>query len=162
MSLWRGEVSEIDAISCRSRVGRKRSGVRYSESSARYSKIGCRVVGRSALERDTGVPIKVFTKVDLPAPVEPPTTTVRGASKAVSRGRMYSSYCLLRERTCSLARVTSAISRGRVSSSRSLRAEYTRSSFVCCTCAIVSHFIACLLKKLRVFPVSLSCLPHEF
>ena len=47
---------------------------------------GERVVGRSTPGTVTSAPTTLFTSVDLPAPVEPPTTASTGASMSRSRG----------------------------------------------------------------------------
>ena len=47
---------------------------------------GERVVGRRTPGRVTSRPTTELTSVDLPAPVEPPTTASSGASSDVSRG----------------------------------------------------------------------------
>ena len=49
---------------------------------------GDRVVGRSTPLSVTRSPTSELTSVDLPAPVEPPTTTTTGASSWTRRGRM--------------------------------------------------------------------------
>jgi hypothetical protein len=46
-----------------------------------------RVVGRSTPVALTGARTRLLTSVDLPAPVEPPTTTSSGASSRARRGR---------------------------------------------------------------------------
>ena len=46
-----------------------------------------RVVGRSTPAGLTTDPMRLFRSVDLPAPVEPPTTMSAGASICASRGR---------------------------------------------------------------------------
>ena len=47
---------------------------------------GARVVGRITPGALTSRPTREFTSVDLPAPVEPPTTASSGASMVASRG----------------------------------------------------------------------------
>jgi hypothetical protein len=47
---------------------------------------GERVVGRSTPGSVTRVPTSEFTSVDLPAPVEPPTTVSSGASICTAAG----------------------------------------------------------------------------
>src|SRR5437763_4519286 len=47
---------------------------------------GARVVGRSTPAGLTGARTRLLTSVDLPAPVDPPTTTSSGASSRASRG----------------------------------------------------------------------------
>ena len=47
---------------------------------------GARVVGRSTPDGLTSSPTRLLTSVDLPAPVEPPTTISSGASSCRSRG----------------------------------------------------------------------------
>ena len=44
------------------------------------------LVGRSTPGSVTRVPTREFTSVDLPAPVEPPTTASNGASRVITRG----------------------------------------------------------------------------
>ena len=51
------------------------------------SSTGRRVVGRMAEEATTACPTSEETRVDLPAPVEPPTTASTGASADSRRGR---------------------------------------------------------------------------
>jgi hypothetical protein len=50
------------------------------------TRTGARVVGRSTPAGLTGVRMRLLTRVDLPAPVEPPTTTSSGASSRSSLG----------------------------------------------------------------------------
>ena len=66
--------------------GRMRSPVNQSTSAGLQTSTGPRVVGRSQPERLTAAPTRVLTRVDLPAPVDPPTTASRGASRRRSRG----------------------------------------------------------------------------
>ena len=68
--------------------GRTRSPANHSASAGWWIRTGDRVVGRSTPGSLTTLPMMVFTSVDLPAPVEPPTTASTGASSCTSRGRM--------------------------------------------------------------------------
>ncbi|MCP9978923.1 hypothetical protein [Actinomadura madurae] len=51
------------------------------------TRIGLLVVGRSTPVALTRAPTSVLTRVDLPAPVDPPSTTSMGAPAAWMRGR---------------------------------------------------------------------------
>ena len=64
------------------------SEANHSVSAVLCTRTGCRVVGRSTPGVVTGVPTSLFTSVDLPLPVEPPTTASNGASASRSRGSM--------------------------------------------------------------------------
>ena len=70
----------------RARPGRIRAPVNQRSSAGWWTSTGERVVGRSTPLRVTFCPTRELTRVDLPAPVEPPTTASRGASSASSRG----------------------------------------------------------------------------
>ncbi len=67
---------------------RTRSPVNHASSAGWCTSTGERVVGRSTPGRLTTAPTRELTRVDLPAPVEPPTTASSGASIEASRGRM--------------------------------------------------------------------------
>ncbi len=71
----------------RSRSGSSRSWPNHSASAGLCTSTGERVVGRSTPGSLTFRPTSEFTSVDLPAPVEPPTTVSSGASIVISRGR---------------------------------------------------------------------------
>lgn len=58
----------------------------HARSSGWQTSTGVRVVGRSTPEGLTRRPTSELTKVDFPAPVEPPMTARSGASGALSRG----------------------------------------------------------------------------
>ena len=70
----------------RSRSGSSRSWPNQPTSSGWCTSTGERVVGRSTPGWVTWCPTSEFTSVDLPAPVEPPTTVSSGASRVVTRG----------------------------------------------------------------------------
>ena len=72
--------------STRLRSGSSRSWPNHLPSSGWCARTGERVVGRSTPEVVTWCPTRVLTSVDLPAPVEPPTTVSSGASRDISRG----------------------------------------------------------------------------
>ncbi len=72
----------------RARSGRIRVGVNQRSSSGWWTSTGDRVVGRRMPGALTTVPTRELTSVDLPEPVEPPTTASSGASREASRGRM--------------------------------------------------------------------------
>ena len=72
----------------RARSGRIRVGVNQRSSSGWCTRTGDRVVGRSTPGALTTAPTRELTSVDLPAPVDPPTTARRGASREARRGRM--------------------------------------------------------------------------
>jgi hypothetical protein len=71
----------------RLRCGSTRCVANASVSRGWWVRIGCRVVGRMAPERVTGWPTIALTSVDLPAPVDPPTTASSGASSERTLGR---------------------------------------------------------------------------
>ena len=76
-----------DVVRCtRSRSGRRRSWPNQPASAGLCTSTGERVVGRSTPGSVTRVPTREFTRVDLPAPVEPPTTASNGASRVITRG----------------------------------------------------------------------------
>ena len=81
-----GSVDTVPRI--RLRVGSTRWPSNQPPSAGWCSSMGCRVVGLMAPERVTGCPTRALTSVDLPAPVEPPTTASSGASRLRYRGRM--------------------------------------------------------------------------
>ena len=83
---WRAAGSLVDRLT-RSRSGSSRSWPNHSASSGLKASTGERVVGRSTPGSLTLRPTSEFTSVDLPAPVEPPTTVSSGASMVISRGR---------------------------------------------------------------------------
>ncbi len=62
-----------------------------SVSSGWWTSTGWRVVGRSTPAVLTSLPTRELTSVDLPAPVDPATTTTAGADSSVSRGTRCSS-----------------------------------------------------------------------
>jgi hypothetical protein len=64
-----------------------RSSSNQRVSSGWHTSTGARVVGRSTPDVLTSAPTSELTSVDLPAPVEPPTTISSGASICRSRGR---------------------------------------------------------------------------
>ncbi len=70
---------------CAARVGRKRSATAPLRLLRGAGSTGWRVVGRIAPDWVSGSPSRVLTRVDLPAPVEPPTTMVRGCRRALGR-----------------------------------------------------------------------------
>jgi len=70
----------------RARPGRTRWERKAPESYGWCTRTGDRVVGRSTPERVTSRRAIEFTKVDFPAPVEPPNTASRGASSRRNRG----------------------------------------------------------------------------
>ena len=72
--------------STRSRSGSSRSAPNHDASSGWCTSTGERVVGRSSPGWVTLWPTSELTSVDLPAPVEPPTTASSGASSVVTRG----------------------------------------------------------------------------
>ena len=72
----------------RASPGRMRSLANHPASTGACTRIGCRVVGRITPTRVRGVPTRAFTIVDLPDPVDPPTTASSGASRSARRGRM--------------------------------------------------------------------------
>ncbi len=72
----------------RARPGRIRWSVNQRASSGWCTSTGDRVVGRITPGAETTRRSSELTRVDLPAPVEPPTTASRGASMVASRGRM--------------------------------------------------------------------------
>ena len=63
-----------------------RSLSNQSASAGLCTSTGDRVVGRSTPGSVTRRPTSELTSVDLPAPVEPPTTVSSGASIWISRG----------------------------------------------------------------------------
>src|SRR5690625_3225401 len=68
--------------------GRTRPASNHSWSSGWWMRTGERVVGRSTPASVTGSPARELTNVDLPAHVDPPTTTSIGAPVWVRRGTM--------------------------------------------------------------------------
>ena len=70
----------------RARPGRMRWPENHAASDGWCTSTGERVVGRRTPESETSLPTTELTRVDLPAPVDPPTTASRGASIEVSRG----------------------------------------------------------------------------
>jgi len=70
----------------RIRPGRMRSSSNQRASSGWNTSTGDLVVGRITPGLVTTRPIREFTSVDLPAPVDPPTTASSGASMRCSRG----------------------------------------------------------------------------
>ena len=72
--------------STRSSSGSRRSWPNHFASSGWCTSTGDRVVGRSTPGVVTRVPTRELTSVDLPAPVEPPTTARSGASRVIRRG----------------------------------------------------------------------------
>ena len=72
--------------STRSRSGSSWSWRNQSASAGLCTSTGDRVVGRSSPGSVTRRPTSEFTKVDLPAPVDPPTTASSGASELSTRG----------------------------------------------------------------------------
>ena len=74
------------ARSVRSRSGSTRARSNHPTSSGWWTSTGERVVGRSTPGSLTRLRTSELTRVDLPAPVEPPTTASRGASISRSRG----------------------------------------------------------------------------
>ncbi len=70
----------------RTRSGSSRSWPNQWASSGWCTSTGERVVGRSTPGVVTRSPTSELTSVDLPAPVEPPTTASSGASRVISRG----------------------------------------------------------------------------
>jgi len=68
--------------------GRMWSEANQSASTGLQARTGCRVVGRKTPGVVTGRPTSLLTRVDLPLPVEPPTTASNGASASRNRGRM--------------------------------------------------------------------------
>ena len=71
----------------RASCGRIRSSWNQRRSSGWQTRTGARVVGRSTPAGLTSEPTRLFTSVDFPAPVEPPTTMSTGASIWRRRGR---------------------------------------------------------------------------
>jgi hypothetical protein len=63
-----------------------RSSSNQRTSAGLHTSTGARVVGRSTPAALTWAATSEFTSVDLPAPVEPPTTMSSGASIWRSRG----------------------------------------------------------------------------
>ena len=76
----------VELTLVRARPGRMRSSANQSCSAGLKTSTGLIVVGRMTPERDTSRPMSVLTSVDLPAPVEPPTTASSGASRLARRG----------------------------------------------------------------------------
>ena len=70
----------------RASPGRMRASANQCRSSGWCTSTGEVVVGRSTPDRLTSAPTTELTRVDLPAPVEPPTTASSGASMARRRG----------------------------------------------------------------------------
>ena len=68
------------------RCGSSCASVNQPASSGWQTSTGARVVGRSTPLGLTGARTRLLTSVDLPAPVEPPTTTSSGASSRARRG----------------------------------------------------------------------------
>ena len=66
--------------------GSTRSSENQRSSAGLCTRTGERVVGRITPGCETTRPIRVLTSVDLPEPVEPPTTASSGASRLTSRG----------------------------------------------------------------------------
>ena len=82
---WR--VSGLDGrLVVRMSPGNRWLSVNQVASYGWHTRTGARVVGRSTPAGLTGARTKLFTSVDLPAPVDPPTTTSSGASSRRSRG----------------------------------------------------------------------------
>ncbi len=77
----------VVACLTRSRSGSSRSWPNHSASAGLCTSTGERVVGRSTPGSLTFRPTSELTNVDLPAPVEPPTTVSSGASMVINRGR---------------------------------------------------------------------------
>jgi hypothetical protein len=63
-----------------------RSSANQRSASGWCTNTGLRVVGRRTPDRVTSSPTRLLTIVDLPAPVEPPTTASTGASTSRRRG----------------------------------------------------------------------------
>ena len=74
-------------MSLRMRPGSTLSERNQATSSGWQMSTGDLVVGRSTPGRVTSARSSELTSVDLPAPVEPPTTASSGASMVVARGR---------------------------------------------------------------------------
>ena len=72
--------------SCFAKRGSTRSDMNQARAAGEHTTTGRRVVGRTAPDRDTLRSSSEFTRVDLPEPVDPPTTTSRGASASSRRG----------------------------------------------------------------------------
>ncbi len=70
----------------RARPGSTRALVNQLASLLWWTSTGDLVVGRITPGAVTRRPTSELTSVDLPAPVEPPTTASRGASMVASRG----------------------------------------------------------------------------
>jgi hypothetical protein len=83
---WSERVSSLDEME-RRRPGSIRSSANQRASSGWYTSTGDLVVGRITPGFVTTRPMREFTRVDLPAPVEPPTTASSGASMRDSLGR---------------------------------------------------------------------------
>ena len=83
---WRAAGSLVAWVT-RSRSGSSRSCPNHSASAGLCTSTGERVVGRSTPGSLTLLPTSEFTSVDLPAPVDPPTTVSSGASIVINRGR---------------------------------------------------------------------------
>ncbi len=77
---------DVDGPADRARPGSTRPSANHRSSPGAQSSTGARVVGRSTPAGLTSAPTSVFTSVDLPAPVDPPTTASSGASSRPSRG----------------------------------------------------------------------------
>ena len=71
----------------RLRLGSTRWPSNQPASAGWCSRMGWRVVGRIAPARVTGWPTSALTRVDFPAPVDPPTTASSGASRLRYRGQ---------------------------------------------------------------------------
>ena len=82
---WSAPGSPVAPV-VRASPGRIRSLSNQSTSAGLCTSTGERVVGRSTPGSVTRLPTREFTNVDLPAPVEPPTTVSSGASIWISRG----------------------------------------------------------------------------
>ncbi len=82
---WRASGSLVCRVT-RSSSGSSRSWPNHFASSGWCTSTGERVVGRSTPGVVTRVPTSELTRVDLPAPVEPPTTASSGASRVIRRG----------------------------------------------------------------------------
>lgn len=66
--------------------GSTSSDMNHAVSSGLTASVGASVVGRSTPGSETSAPTRELTSVDLPAPVDPPTTASSGASSVSNRG----------------------------------------------------------------------------
>ena len=80
------DAAGVTAVRARASELNSRPLRNHAVSAGWQTSTGARVVGRSTPAALTGARTRLLTSVDLPAPVEPPTTMSSGASMLRRRG----------------------------------------------------------------------------